>query len=275
MPKRDIGLLAVALLLATSPSLAQNGNDDGSFPNVTPARDSVAPGEIVRTIPAPGPSTDGLAWDGTHLWASDNKTNTIYQLDPADGTVLSSFPAPPGVFPNDLTWDGENLWVAVNDGDTIYEIDTLGNVLSSFPSPSSGPDGLAWDGLSLWHGDFDSSQIYRLDPETGAVLDSYGAISPNGLTYDGSFVWYVDNEPTGFYAVDPADGTLVLACAAPSGNPRGLTFDGTYLWISESLADEIHQVEPCTSTVFSDGFESGDTSSWSTTAGKAGTPLAR
>jgi hypothetical protein len=47
---------------------------------------------IVHTISAPDDEIIGMAWqDNGSLWAVDNASGWIYELDPDAGTVLSSF----------------------------------------------------------------------------------------------------------------------------------------------------------------------------------------
>ena len=46
-------------------------------------------GEIVRSIPAPGVRTHGLAWDNGLLWCVDSNERAIFKLNPADGTPLT------------------------------------------------------------------------------------------------------------------------------------------------------------------------------------------
>jgi len=79
-------------------------------------------GSITLEFSAIADYPTGLAWDGTNLWLSDNSTNTIYKVNPADLSVLDSFPAP-GAYPNDLAWDGRYLWVIDNGTDKIYKYD--------------------------------------------------------------------------------------------------------------------------------------------------------
>jgi hypothetical protein len=57
----------------------------------------------------PDPTSIGLAWDGTHLWHSQYAWGTIFELDTADGSVISSF-APPDSWIMGIEFDGQNLW---------------------------------------------------------------------------------------------------------------------------------------------------------------------
>jgi hypothetical protein len=46
---------------------------------------------IVHTINAPDSDISGLGWNGTSLWAVDHTSGNVYELDPANGSVLFSF----------------------------------------------------------------------------------------------------------------------------------------------------------------------------------------
>ena len=158
-------------------------------------------GDFVGQIPAPDPSATGLAWDGTHLWCCGNRTNKLYQLntsgevlasfginaspkgltwvegypwyadsgrrllfkvDPIDGAVLDSMPAPGGSV-RGLTWDGHYLWCSDNALNELYRIDLQRKkIILILPSPINNPYGLAWDGKHLWSLDYDTGWIYRI-----------------------------------------------------------------------------------------------------------------
>jgi streptogramin lyase len=51
-------------------------------------------GEIVRSIPAPGVRTHGLAWDRGFLWCVESDGRIIYKLDPKDGTPVARIQLP-------------------------------------------------------------------------------------------------------------------------------------------------------------------------------------
>src|SRR4030095_1035766 len=42
-------------------------------------------GEIVRSIPAPGVRTHGLAWDNGYLWCVESNGRAVYKLAPKHG----------------------------------------------------------------------------------------------------------------------------------------------------------------------------------------------
>jgi len=56
----------------------------GGYKLTRPAH-QISFGEIVRSIPAPGVRTHGLAWDRGALWCVESDGRAIYKLDPKDG----------------------------------------------------------------------------------------------------------------------------------------------------------------------------------------------
>ena len=123
------------------------------------------PGEIIRSIDAPGNQPGGLTWDGQFLWNADLYDGKIYKLDPSDGSVIKSFDSP-GNYPRGLAWDGQYLWNADDSNNVIYKIDpSFGEAINAFSSPGNYPRGLAWDGQYLWNAQ--SFGIYKLDADCG------------------------------------------------------------------------------------------------------------
>lgn len=216
----------------------------------------------------------GLAWDDPYLWVVSDASQTIYKLEPPTMAIVASFPTPPAVWSFGLDHDGTNLWGDLDEPAEIYSLDDeTGAVLTSFPSPFQAPNGVAWDGAGLWHSGF-LEDLALIDTGTGGVIRSIpapGNRTPRGLEWDGTWLWVVDgntNPDDAIYQIDPADGGVV-ASYQPAGVPvalmYGLAFDGTYLWLSDLNAHKIHKLVFGQGLIFVDGFDSGDTSAWSST----------
>jgi hypothetical protein len=160
-------------------------------------------GTVLHTFAAPGASPSGIAWDGSHLWVTDNPAGgnrQIVKLDVSDLNVaqlptVSSFAAPTSTS-GDLTFDGQHLWVI---------------------NTTSGTD----------------QQFLQIDRDTGEVLqaitpqlsEQYDALlrrdkqgRATGLTFDGHALWYTD------YGVDgnavAATGTGRIIRLDPGGDHR-------------------------------------------------------
>ncbi len=126
---------------------------------------------------------------------------TIYEMDPENGSILSSLPL-------------------------------------QFYVP--GPCGLAHDGRYFWISNgAEYSKIYKVNPEDGSLVDSfdYGAgFCPAGLAHDGTNLWIAEYNPDKILKVDPNNGSIISSFDAPDegpgGNPTGADFDDKYyLWI--------------------------------------------
>jgi transglutaminase-like putative cysteine protease len=172
---------------------------------------------------------------------SDRKTDLIYQLDPADGSIVRSIPSP-GYWPAGLAWDGTHLWCSdikggrdveeVYEG-VIYKLDPEdGTILQTLAAPSQYPADLAWDGTYLWCVDNGSDEIIQFSPNDGTTIRSFK--SPTwecqGLEYDGTYLWASSSARDEIYMILPEDGSVILITDAPGPVSRGLCFDGDNLW---------------------------------------------
>ncbi len=202
-------------------------------------------GELKKSLPAPGQSPLGIAWDGAALWVVDTpdlENYKIYKIDPADGRVLSSFDCPT-VLPEGLAWDGSRLWLVDGVESKLVQLDaSTGKVLKSLATPATYPTGLAWDGSALWVADADELKIYKINPITGKVIDSFDAPGyfPTGLAWDGKFLWHLDT--LSIYKIDPTDGTVLAEYEAPREQLADLSWDGQYLWATDGEGKQLVQV---------------------------------
>jgi len=214
------------------------------------------PGDVVLTIASPGPSPQGLAWDGEYLWVADDSTNTIYKLDPSDGNVVACIPTG-GASPRGLAWDGGHLWNADDSSHLLYGTDpATGRAVSVVRTPvmetkrgTSLLGGLAWDGRHLWSGFIAgwSSRMNRTDTCDGSVnrfIFTKGV--PSGLASDGMHIWNATHNGgirLGLiYKYKLSDGLYVSHFDAPGYYPVGLAFDGQYLWCVDRETKQIYRI---------------------------------
>jgi hypothetical protein len=90
---------------------------------------------IVDSIAAPGPGITGLAWDGSYLWVSSTRRDSIFRVDPQTGAIVSAIPFAIEDEYGGLAWDEDSsLWIA--NKDSIFKLDPLtGTVLSGYHAP--------------------------------------------------------------------------------------------------------------------------------------------
>ena len=204
-----------------------------------------APGDVLLELPAPGKFCSGLAWDGQALWSADDKTDSLYRLDPKSGTVLRRL-ASPGHWPRGLAWDGRYLWVADRGEKKIFQVNPEnGWIVRTIDAPASSPSGLCWDGSWLWLSDEGGKQIYRLDPQDGTAVKKFAAPgnSPQDLAFDGLYLWCADRLEDEITMIEPSNGEVILICSSPGPYPRGLTWDGQTLWNVDYQTDRLYRLK--------------------------------
>lgn len=115
---------------------------------------------------SPNANAHGGAYDPAtgSLWLSDSESDTIYELDPADGAIRSSFPAP-GSEVRGLTFDGQYLWGIDYDTLSLIQFDLSGNTryTVSIAALGNDPEGLEFDGSYLWITENENDLIYQVD----------------------------------------------------------------------------------------------------------------
>ncbi len=108
---------------------------------------------VVASVPAPGPSPSGLAWDGQTLWSCDSYTGQIYEHDARLG-VKAAHPSPT-TKPVGLAWEDGSLWVADGERNALWKLTRKGTewdrqgplALEAFAHNRR----LQLSGFTLWH----------------------------------------------------------------------------------------------------------------------------
>jgi len=92
---------------------------------------------IVQTIDAPDTGISGLGFGSGSLWAVDGTTGYVYELDPSNGAVISSFFFEYGT-PSGMSVSGSTLHILRADAGTyhgyIYRYSTSGVFQGNYDS---------------------------------------------------------------------------------------------------------------------------------------------
>jgi len=112
-----------------------------------------------------------LEWRRGELWVANPPSVTIYVVNPENGSVIRSFPAP-GVRPHGIGWDpGGALWCTESIYRSFFKMDAeSGNILRQVTLPPTQPDAngivLVPHGMTIWEGQFwfsvaETGEVYR------------------------------------------------------------------------------------------------------------------
>ncbi|MCI0468607.1 MAG: hypothetical protein L0Y62_00900 [Nitrospirae bacterium] len=146
-------------------------------------------GEIIKTMAFPGQTPNGLAFDGSALWAADSGRAKIYRISPVDESVMFEFNSPIKE-PTGLAWDYSNLWIVGMDAckDTIsgcvvprlVKLDIVAGIVTheiELPEQIKSPSALEWSNGSLWVADTKLSRVFRLSDKGSEIQDPTNYIS--------------------------------------------------------------------------------------------------
>lgn len=142
----------------------------------------------------------GTAFDGTYLYQIAEER--IDKIDPANGNVVASIPAPGHGYDSGLAWAEGSLWVGQHRDRKIHQIDpATGAVIRSIES-NRFVTGVTWVDGELWHGTWegDESDVRRINPESGAVLERLEmppGTGVSGLESDGADLFYCGGGASG------------------------------------------------------------------------------
>ncbi len=219
--------------------------------------------DVVDSVPAPGASHMGLAWDGAYVWLASNAQTPIllYKIDPNTGQTVDTLTTSVNSYILGLTYLNGYLWLQewFSSG-TTYKIDpTTGATVGSFSSPAgTGSRGLTNDGAYLWiagtGGGVNNGTIFQVDTlgATQRTVDISTVINwPMGMTYNQAtgYMWLNDDDiinDVNELDVSGPTATLVSEHTPPgspsSEIPEGLTNDGAFLWYTAFYADWIWKI---------------------------------
>lgn len=218
MSMRITLFFCIAALLATGISCG----DDGARPSVTDVKFYLlvrqqgvpANGEIILynltdslvedrfDAPAGLVSPHALAWDGVSLWIGGAALNdSIYQIDPADGSVLHTIP---GIRTEGLATAGTTIWYSTVSpiADSLIQINRDGVRLRKIPVSDAVVNDLDTNGEWLYYAvNDDIDRIVRVDPATGDAEDFIAPAVEGNQLYTlalyKNFLYVIDDQSQG------------------------------------------------------------------------------
>jgi hypothetical protein len=140
--------------------------------------------------------SQGIAFDGTNIWAANTGTNsapqhTVTKLSPS-GQILGTFTV--GSAPEAMAFDGFSIWVSNNNSGTVSQLRASdGATLGTF-TVGTLPNGIGFDGANIWVANSASNSVSRIRVNpfgAGPRLQTFpvGSFPVNGVAFDGANVW--------------------------------------------------------------------------------------
>lgn len=225
--------------------LAAGGCSDGADEYVE-KRQSYFP--VVGGFEAPGRGTADIAYAKGVLWiADDDDDGTIYRVNPATGSVLSSIhPAygPPGA----LCAEGDYLYVAAADTGAVYKHELNPRLVEreTFETGLADIRGLYAAGGKFYVYDQATRAVYEFDaawtPGPSYAVGP-GDKSLRGFAYFKNRVWSADNRDGWINRHGTANFDVADTYCTPGYHPCGLAWDGSHLFLGDGGARKIYKLK--------------------------------
>jgi sugar lactone lactonase YvrE len=275
--RRPAAALAVALLVLGTAACSSDddASDDASTDDTSADGSSTtaAPGSTSSTLPLPSlpaapaaadatdqtpPSgSNGIAIDDDGmLWIADGTGNQVIQVDPAEGAIVSRWPAPDGAWPDDVAIDdaGRVFWTGFQSGE-VGRIDpsTGEHVIVAEVAPNANPitftdDGRLFVGLAVT-----ADGLYEVDPvgrDAPRLLnDELGNVNGFDVAMDGML--YGPRANGEIVRIDWEAGTVLDVVADGFGIPVAVKEgpDGYLYVLSNTPSPTISRVDVATGEV--------------------------
>jgi len=120
-------------------------------------------------------------------------------------------------FPGGIAWVGDELWTSSYYSDIFTKYDFDGNIVGTFPKPSSYTlGGFFYNGEVVWAVSEQERTLYKLNAQTGAEEDQYILPSPNGFDPNnagviqiGDELWITHYDPDLLYKLQAETGEIL------------------------------------------------------------------
>ncbi len=198
---------------------------------------------IVDSLYLPGGYINGVAWDGSTVWITNNDSDPgtkLHQVDPDSMTVLLTYnyTYAGGGF-DGLTYAEGFLYPTYYPDYSIWKIDPAdGSHDATYSAPTSDyVYGMAFDGQHIWFTDKDLQELWELDPADMSPVR--GPISLSFTPKDAGWLnghLYIMGDDDVLRLVDTTDGSVIWQARFPRTYCAGLAFGGGYMWVGTNNA---------------------------------------
>ena len=227
-----LGVVAAGLAVAGVFSSGDGDDGGGSFSDqpTGAAGKTTAPQVVEKSISA-GEGPDGIAVDGTTVWVSNSRGNTLTRLSTKTNKQIDE-PIPVGANPDEVEASNGVVWVANTDSDSVTRV--KGDDQREF-FVEDGPEGLSLGEDFIWVANGNSDSVSRIDLSSGEVSPPIPVgKKPIGIYAGKRFVWVTNSFSHSVTRLDPATGAIVDTIPDVGKNIRAVTEAFGSAWVSSA-----------------------------------------
>jgi hypothetical protein len=200
-------------------------------------------------------SARGIAFDGLHMWVSNNtpSSNQLLRFDYTSNKLITPTITIAESL-NQLVFDGTYIW-AFTQASKVYRYNTSGAVQTGVTLNGTYSWGAAFDGDYIWAStDYAGGSLERINVISSAITVFSGMTFRGSVAFDGRDIWMAGGRGAGVGAgttkVNSQTGTPTNwpTMMGPSGI-TGVAFDGQYVWVQSYDDGVVRKWDPSTNTV--------------------------
>jgi hypothetical protein len=184
----------------------------------------------------------GIAFDGAHVWVSNNGGDTVSKVRSSDGEVVGTYSSGGGS-PWGIAYDGTNIWVVNNGTNTVSKMRARdGSTIGTYTLGGTYPVGVTYDGTHIWVVVNGLNSVAKLNVN-GTILGTYPVgLNPYQLAFDGANIW-VANAGNGTVSKIRASDGASQGTFSTGGTAFGVVFDGANIWVSNYTGQTVTKLK--------------------------------
>jgi hypothetical protein len=201
--------------------------------------------DTLQIIPIGVP--DFVQSDGTDVWISSNRNNSVTRVRSSDGRIVETWTGIGNAFAL-LPAMGRIFVSGYSTPGSVYAIDPAtppGTQQTIVADVGPLPSGLAFDGSRLWVARQDGLAILTPGSTTpwSFVTVTAGFTVPGALLFDGTNMWVTD--VSGSLLRLDSSGSI-LQTIALGATPTGAAFDGANIWVGLAESSSVAVIQAST-----------------------------
>lgn len=243
--KKGPGKLALVFAALTATALLTSCTSSPGEPEI-PKRISYF--EVVQFFKTPGKGLADMTYAKQHIWLADEEgAGTIYQIDPNNGSILSSATPSYGA-PTAVCTDGTYLYAAHGATGNVYRHGLAPRLveLAHFPTGLADIRGMYFYAGAFYVFDQATRGVYEFNMEW--ARERLWRIGPGEETIRGfaradGRVWSADWRRGWLNRHRKVNCDVDRKFCTPGWHPAGLAWDGNYLFLGDTGSRRIYKLD--------------------------------
>ncbi len=215
-------------------------------------------GDLDFSVAVPSPIAVAVGFDS--VWTVSQRTDSLYRLDPLEGTEPLAIPLGDGADPSDVAAGGRWVWVAEAGAQEVARIDPRTNSLAGTVPLGTEPRSIATGDDAVWVTNIRAASVSRIDPDRPQRVGSSIPVDelPNDIAVGEGAVWVTSNLNGTVTQLDPEEGDVVGDPIAVGSLPRGIAAGNQYVWVALGGDDSVVRIDPASRSLTGAPIAVGD-----------------